>query len=333
MPFCKSILLTGAGFSKNFDGFLGSELWEKILNTSSVHLNEKLRKKLLSNFNFEDMYSDVLDSDTFTTEEKEIMKNAVEKAYEDQETNLVDWIENKENIAQDFDVEGIDGFLKGFIEKSSGKGLLFTLNQDLFMEQQFRYRSPGAEFDKDFYRTRTILNSDQYIKLPPEKKISEIRSKFDGSAGLHYIKLHGSFGWTSDKWGTGMVLGINKWEKIQREPLLKWYFELFENSIKEGNRKLLVIGYGFGDMHINKILCDGVRNSGLKLYIITQRSPKEFIEELTTTGGTIKMENEVGAMIWSGVRYYLPNTLDKIFQERLTKPSYYNDIVNALESP
>jgi len=73
-----------------------------------------------------------------------------------------------------------------------------------------------------------------------------------------------------------MVIGKNKSEIIAREPLLKWYFELFQKVIAEGSKKILIVGYGFGDQHINQVLADGVEKYGLQIYIISTKSSPEL---------------------------------------------------------
>jgi len=37
------ILLTGAGFTKNFGGFLGSQMWDQIINDPEIQDNDNLR--------------------------------------------------------------------------------------------------------------------------------------------------------------------------------------------------------------------------------------------------------------------------------------------------
>ena len=47
MRFAKTILLTGAGFTKTFGGFLGSEMWAAIFNQPEVGEDNKLREYML----------------------------------------------------------------------------------------------------------------------------------------------------------------------------------------------------------------------------------------------------------------------------------------------
>ena len=56
-----------------------------------------------------------------------------------------------------------------------------------------------------------------------------------------------------------MVIGRGKVGQIHNAPLLKYYFELFRNVLFQPERRLFVIGYGFGDKHINKIIAEAVK--------------------------------------------------------------------------
>jgi len=47
------ILLTGAGFTKNFGGFLADDMWDMILGHPLIQKNEKLKRLVLSNSNFD----------------------------------------------------------------------------------------------------------------------------------------------------------------------------------------------------------------------------------------------------------------------------------------
>ena len=66
-----------------------------------------------------------------------------------------------------------------------------------------------------------------------------------------------------------MVIGRGKEQLIQKEPLLAWYFKIFKEVLFQTNRHLLLIGYGFGDDHINDIIANAIKQYGLKIYIIS----------------------------------------------------------------
>jgi len=55
--------------------------------------------------------------------------------------------------------------------------------------------------------------------------------------------------------------------EIGQTPILNWYAKVFDESLSTSTAKLMVIGYGFRDDHINAAIARGVEN-GLKLFIV-----------------------------------------------------------------
>jgi hypothetical protein len=68
-----------------------------------------------------------------------------------------------------------------------------------------------------------------------------------------------------------LVVGHAKTDIINKEPLL---------------RLLVVVGYGFGDEHINAVIGDAVNSSDLRLHVVTPKSATEFREEINPLHGT-----------------------------------------------
>lgn len=77
----RAILLTGAGFTKSFKGYLAGEMWAVILNQPEIQQNDRLRKRLLREVQYEAVYDDVLTSPDFSKEEKHALSTAVSRAY------------------------------------------------------------------------------------------------------------------------------------------------------------------------------------------------------------------------------------------------------------
>ena len=75
------MLRTGAGFSKPYGGFLGSEMWSLILNQPQITNSQKLRACLLGNLNYEAVYDDVLTSGRYSEEEQTNFTNGLRNAY------------------------------------------------------------------------------------------------------------------------------------------------------------------------------------------------------------------------------------------------------------
>jgi hypothetical protein len=62
-------------------------------------------------------------------------------------------------------------------------------------------------------------------------------------------------------------MGGQKALSIDQFPVLTWYREQFKNWLSRSATRLMVVGYGFGDRHINDAIGEGVER-GLKLFLI-----------------------------------------------------------------
>lgn len=331
------IILTGAGFTANFGGFLARDMWAKIFNHPNLQAHSVLRENFLrGDFDFEKIYSEVLDSEHIEESVKIDFIKSVESAYADLDNSIKDWIPEGEN---GLNISGEGGFNK-ILDLCMGdrntKSLIFTLNQDLFFERHWQlkqkeqpiFRSFGAKpFDDNYCRRVVTIDKGQFITLPTKEDMEKLKNDFSNHSGFAYIKLHGSYGWLAqDKTMLGaMAVGINKPEAIDREPLLKWYSELFKEVVEGGNKKILIIGYGFRDKHINNVLFKGVQN-GLKLYIINPSSPdkcKQAMDEGIDPGN--------GGYLWDGVCGYFPYSLKQIFPAgQVTATTMFNEIKRSL---
>jgi len=322
----KLLLLTGAGFTKNFDGFLASEMWAKIFNNPVVQKTEKIRKLLLEDFDFESVYASVTASSVFTDEDKRSFQNAVSEAYKKLDDNVRGWVFNDSNPTA-LNKYGLGELLNLFNGIDAARGMFFTLNQDLFIERHFQHRAPGAPpFPGDVYNLfGKEFGVSDFITLPLDDVASKVEGSISGHGGMVYIKLHGSYGWRSSDGRNQMVLGHDKEGEILREPLLRYYLELFKNAIADGGKRLLVIGYGFRDQHINKILTDGVNKHGLKLIIITPSSISDFRRSIINGHFYAK------GML-DGLTGYFPYTLREIFPPNQNRTTYFEEIRDALLS-
>lgn len=65
-----------------------------------------------------------------------------------------------------------------------------------------------------------------------------------------------------------LIMGGNKVTGIVQSPVLSWYQEKFEEHLSQPDTRLMVIGYGFRDEHINEVVMRAVNHSSLKIFII-----------------------------------------------------------------
>ena len=97
------------------------------------------------------------------------------------------------------------------------------------------------------------------------------------SKKFNYIKLHGSFNWRTQTGTELMVLGSKKSQQILEQPLLGWYHEVFKNLLFAGDVRLMIIGYGFGDEHVNEIIAQGIHEHGLRIMVWDRHQGFEWI--------------------------------------------------------
>jgi len=320
------MMFTGAGFTKNFGGFLGSEMWAKIFNNPKVQEHQRIADLMRSDFDFESIYAKVVRSPGFTEPEVAAMKTAVNEAYKSLDGVVRQWVFNDSNPIA-LNTYGLNGKLLSLLHGGGENGLIFTLNQDLYFERHNGFPTPGAPrlpFGNGITNAQE-LPVNRFVQLPGSTDAAtKFQTDLDSMAGLAYIKLHGSYGWKSADGGDQMIIGHDKVGDIDREPLLKKYFEFFEQRINGGDRRLLMIGYGFGDMHINKALLEAIQNHGLKLYIIAPSGPQKLYDHFHGNG------HYYAADIWKGIAGYFPHTLREIFPPSQAKTEHFEEIRRAL---
>lgn len=322
------ILLTGAGFTKNFGGFLASQMWDMIFNNPLIQSTPSLRTLLQTQqqYDFESAYTDVIEKKGFSQDEKNIMEQAIEDAYKMIDDATRQWVVSKTG-PYPVNWYGVNDLFTLFNGNANERGLFFTVNQDLFMERRSGSVCPGVpRFREDFYNFHGKEFTKEYFVTLYKKEdtVKSIEKGFENHNGPLYIKLHGSYGWRSPEGLNHLVIGRNKKERIEQDPLLKYYFELFQNAIRDGNKKLLVIGYGFNDQEINLTLVDGVENHGLKIYIIDTRSPQDFRTHLQYGGHVYALP------ILEGLSGYYCHELKEIFPGTQEKTVHSERIIKAL---
>ena len=68
---------------------------------------------------------------------------------------------------------------------------------------------------------------------------------------------------------------------------MKWYFEQFEQALLTDDARLMVIGYGFRDQHINNVLINGINENGLKIFVVSPDGANQARKVNHSVGGAI----------------------------------------------
>ncbi len=271
------VLLTGAGFTKNFGAPLAADIWSLLFNHSDVQRRPKLRALLTSEFDFETVYSEVM-TGQFDPEDRAAITKSIQNAYD-----------HIDSIVREYrgpNIYGVQKFLNAFAgdQRRRRSGFIFTLNQDLFMERQFfngtRPVLPYIPGKREWFTpTFAGVISPFEVQVTVPDVIAPSMSDIGGDP-FYYVKLHGSSNWFHSGGKRQMVIGRGKGGMIAADLLLSFYADLFRAVLVGGAKRVLCIGYGFRDAHINEVLADAV-DSGMEMYILSPGSSSDIVSRVT----------------------------------------------------
>ena len=258
----RPILLLGAGFSRNWGGWLAPEVFEYVLG--SPHVDEPLRSLLLSTGkrDFEVALDDL---------QQHVARTGTPDSRLDNLLRAIDEMFSEMN-------RGLSGsanyFWSGHFNRTMGLFLsrfdaIFTLNQDTLLEAQYltgHLAEPG-NWEGGIIPGLAPRAEDSMTDWPfrgeltPTTGTPAIPSRMQP-----YIKLHGSSNWR-DAGGGLMIVGGSKEVAIKKSPLLAWNFHTFEKYLSRPNQRLMVIGYSFRDSHVNNAIAIATK-TGLKVFLV-----------------------------------------------------------------
>ena len=260
------LLLLGAGFSRNWNGWLADEVRGKLLARLA---SDAVLHQIVSSFaSFEDAISDV---------QQESMRSGSpqSKATLDrmQAAVIATFRTMNESFAKRPNMEFSNERQFSIINFLSRFDAIFTLNQDLLLDLHYGHLElaeprrwsghyfPGLNVPPSWHNaTGALLGNRLDLVWTP----GEFRLEND----LQPIyKLHGSINW-KDGDSDMLVLGGNKAGTIAGTHLLKWYAEEFRRYLEMPDPRIMVIGYGFRDHHIDQMLLEARKKSGLQMFIV-----------------------------------------------------------------
>lgn len=315
------ILLTGAGFSKNWGGWLAAELWAVILSHPKIQINENLKEIIWKyrDGGFEEIFEDERVRTLYLKDYTEAVTESLLEMHRALKTSRQTLRGNEQRSNRPSRI-----FFSQIIPKFHS---IFTLNQDLFFEslhpgfdeysiatnpQSSRYFYPhvsGCGYEK--YKSihgfewlnNLTLNETQKINAtlvvnakPYELRIDsghcplphQIQSHQDKKPTPYY-KLHGSLNFYV-KASQLLIMGTKKLTQIEDDgkTLLKKYLEDFKSTLMQKSSKLMIIGYSFSDEHINKIIFEAAEKGDLKLWIIDPSGLESIIKKINEKNSSSK---------------------------------------------
>lgn len=177
---------------------------------------------------------------------------------------------------------------------------VFTLNQDYLLERHYLNdnvmllsdgRWPGGWQIPGMRRIldagRSPLDPKPVIWEPDASRLRVV------DKSQPYFKLHGSSNWIRNDGGQLLVLGSEKVQQVNGQETLRWYMEQFRLYLSAPTR-LMIIGYGYRDQHINELLMDAARRGTLKTFVIDPNGLNAFDQNnLTRRPGNIYCPSEL----------------------------------------
>ena len=352
----KKILFTGAGFSSNFGLPLASGVWGLIFNDANIQECQDIRMNMLSTngnpyntFNYEYIYNEVIGGMYCSEASKRIFLKRIDHIF----SNIFEDVTISSINSSPINLVDLKKFIKLFSKCNSEGCGVFTLNYDLFLERLFL-----DELTIPFIGNCLVNTHYKGLKdLASKKKISDLitSSNFKNEIRLFpenvddlneeyfniinetmypvYIKLHGSIGWSysgaSQIHKFPFVIGFQKEDRIDDEPLLKKYFDIFKEKISSSKVDLLFIGYSFSDNHVNKILVESIKkpNSSIRIHIVDPSPIEVFLEKMTNNICLSLFGADKGAWkdssdtIKNSIYGYYQGTLKEIFPKDKLKPN------------
>jgi len=319
------LALLGAGFSRNWGGWLATEAFEYLLGTQEVKNNAYLRELLWKHAatgGFEDALGELqilCDRDRQNHEPLLMdLQKAVSQMFNDMNKafmSITDW-----QFGEQYQQHQISTFLSNF-------DAIFTLNQDLLLEHHYANRFNGTAGKKKFTGSqfpgmRRIPSQEAFYSdswshstwIPDE-------SSFCASDSLQPIyKLHGSSNWRTVDNDKILITGTNKDWQIKHSPILVNYADTFSSMLLQKNTKLMIIGYSFRDPHINLAITNAVKQNGLKTFIIDPHGA-DIVKSVnrTTSDRHIRAQTEEEMLLMQSMIGGSRRTLSETFSSDRTE--------------
>jgi len=267
-----------------------------------------MQEEYLSKSNYESFYEDISANDKHNDD----VKSKLNKIIFDIFCKEVDYYCRHPN----WDTLGPspqDKLQKFFIKffNTGDKSIFFTLNQDLFIERQLHFLTSLSNDKQSGHIATNVQNikKQKYIylkrlgvddaRIPTSREYKsefglvinnqnaqqaseEISSWEEGqSYRCPYVKLHGSQDYKDEDGNPIMITGLNKKDRVSKYDLIHYYSEKFNEILTKKSCKIIIIGYGFNDNHINKVIVNSLCQGDNHFYIIDKKSLNCFLNGLS----------------------------------------------------
>jgi SIR2-like domain len=265
-----AVLLLGAGFSHNWGGWLAKQVFDYLIGVPDVRQFERLITLLWQHNpagGFEDAIAEVQldyrsDPARYGAELK-ALQNAVLQIFADMNEGYAarpDWEFQQDRAFM------VRTFLVRF-------GVIFSLNQDLLLEQKYlndnvMLGSDGKWGGWQIPGMQLNVSSLEPLQARATGTYTPGGSVTTGARLQPLYKLHGSTNWRDADNQALIIIGGDKAQQIQTHPILSAYVQAFETQLTQPDSRLMIIGYGFADHHINRMIAHAVYEHGLEFFVV-----------------------------------------------------------------
>lgn len=284
--FDNTIVLTGAGSSfgigkTNIKGMTMKKLWEEIVKKCGKEPIKILANKI--NFNIVDINNVNLEEFLSHASLFLLLYNNIDVEVEKIVNKIKQIIIDNCSIVMPEDAPH-----KEFLKRITARKLkynrlkLFTTNYDMLFEQAAN-ECGFTMIDGFTFTFPRVFNGNNYDYDIVIRKNSRITAQENyASKVFHLYKLHGSLDWERNT-ETNQILKCDyvnnkkpvmifpssiKYETSYEQP----FFEMmsrFQTELRMDNALLIIIGYSFGDKHINSMIFEALElNHSLQLVIV-----------------------------------------------------------------
>jgi len=271
-----AVILLGAGFGHNWGGWLAKEVFDHLIGVPEIRRFQRLINLLWQHQaegGFEDVIADVqrnyrLNPTTFAAE-----LNALQAAVLQVFANMNDgyaahpgWEFQQDRALM------VRTFLLQF-------GAIFSLNQDLLLEQKYLNDNVMLGSDGKWGGWQIPGMALNIGSLEPLQERATGIWTPSGSIATDsrfqpLYKLHGSVNWRDAGNQALVIIGGDKAQQIESHPILSAYAQAFETHLTRADSRLMIVGYGFRDHHINRAIAQGVYQHGLQFFVICPEGAK-----------------------------------------------------------
>lgn len=147
---------------------------------------------------------------------------------------------------------------------------IFSLNQDLLLELYYNPELHNRQWNG--VQFPGMQPPPNWHGAFPQDKLAAVwrpMQDFSVAANIQPVfKLHGSVNWRDRDDGELLILGADKQARIREKQILNWYLDQFHRSLSNNETRIMVIGYGFRDPHIDDIIYSAWQRSRLQMFLV-----------------------------------------------------------------